>query len=299
MASPLSSYDGDDVASSNTEDACDVCTSDSAIGSELVEDDNSVPLSVASLSDDDDDDDDDDLCETRTSSRSSPTKSLPRSPSKPCSPDSLKQSTLEAPLDVVDPSCPAAPHSPAKRATSPADANDNVTNHDSSISSSATSLPCNSCFSQTPIASDSRDEDSSQGSVRRRRPPAFTPPPTPPLEERVPSSFSNGRTRAANGVEDVPLENVASVTSVAATTDYLADSCDEDDAAGGGATAQEPVSSAKKTATVEEDDGSRNASFNKWDPTSWPSWFERLFTNGAASCESSFDDDVIDLDGSW
>ena len=322
----------------------DTCTTDSAIGSELVEDDVSVPLSVASLSDDDDDEDidGDELAQQLTLSdsqslppRPSPTKSLPRSPSK-----AHIDVDVPAPVDIHDEdvsgSCPDKP-TPSSNAnsvatpknldanTSTSDANDNdvdLSQRPDSTSSISPAKPCGACATQNTAVSDSRDGELVElqslsvrrrvGIAERQQQQQRQPAQSLVQEQGLFRSLETGSHTSSNSVEDIIHLGAAGVDGATTGTNHLADSCDEDDelpvvnSRGSDRTSlgDSKMEVDKKVSAIEDDDSANvsTTSFNKWDPTSWPSWFERLFTSGGAngSCESSFDDDVVvDQNGTW
>ena len=114
----------------------------------------------------------------------------------------------------------------------------------------------------------------------------------------------NGSASRGNGDEGVAPDGLSPVAS---TTDFLADSCDDedDDEAGPVFGADVKEESAKcekseKNLASDEDENARSSSFNKWDPSSWPSWFERFFANDGAAADSSFEDDgAAEPNGHW
>ena len=309
MASLSAAQSSDEVVGVPTvcEETIDVCVSDSAIGSELVEDDVSVPLSVASLSDDDEDDENENvLSETQSSFSAAPADSFPRSPSKTQSGELHDSARGSPPPPACSEATSLLPLTTDQRLTAPCDANDNETCPATSVPVPTSNSPCDSCLTQTAVVnSDSRDDDDDarQATLRQRRPSTIIPVVVASLSQPS-GEWPLQHTTSLYGHQPLRTGGVEEVTSLArdvlTSTDHLADSCDEDDAVdAGGATAGVESSerngaiSGKLNSTEEDDDdvGSRNGSFNKWDPSSWPSWFERLFANGVTSCETSLDED--------
>ena len=283
--------------------------SDSALGSELVEDDVSVPLSVASLSDDEDDDALNSPCKSVTPSSKSSINVSPSKSTDDCV--SLSSPTSSSDCDFPAPGQPLSSD----------DNNVTIPQSDQLIPSSPSASHCETCDSHVSAVSDSRDGDADTqledptltGHLRSRRPVgqiSFPPQHLQHHHQQQQQWLSHERLAQSStmrsGVEDV--ETISS-TTFALETDHLVDSCDEEDvgeaaAAAAGAGVDEPMggcgASEKKHSIVEENDSVRNSSFSKLDPTTWPSWLGRFLADSGVSAESSFDDEVlVKQNGSW
>jgi len=306
-------------------EGCSSSKSDSALGSELVEDDVSIPLSIASLSDDDEDNDDDALSYASKSVTSSPTKTTANvSPSK-TNHDSVSPSLNSSLTRADSRSTGVDQDSRGESGHIYPDANDNVTNPllDQLVisSSESSSSLCQTCDSHvSTVTSDSRDDRGSDierdaviinDNLRSQRPVGRSLPQPHrnqqhnETRQHQQQSPIQDRLAVRSGVEDVESFS-CSYSTLPPETDHLVDSCDEEDV-GEAAAARAAVfvdekdlgceaTSEKMNSIVEDNnnDNARNSSFSKFDPSSWPSWFERLFTNGTtASVETSLDDQVL------